>query len=164
VLTASEFDARVAARAADAERQRRLEAATVVFVQPGNTAAEQTYSFKSEPAERAIARMIDRSGRGGPGWFSYDVPVEAGTETAIVVTYHNDLGLPVLGSFDILVDGTAIGHYAPNRTATGFWSETYALPASLVSAKTKVTLRFQAAAEGRIAPVYGIRVVRVKSL
>ena len=164
VLTVSEFDARVAARAADAERQRRLEAATIAFVQPGNPTAEQTYNFKSEPppAERAIARMIDRSGRGGTGWFSYDVPVQLGVELALVVTYHNDLGLPVLGNFEILVDGTSIGRYAPNRTETGFWNATYPLPGALVSGKSKITVRFQAPADGRIASVYGIRLIRAK--
>jgi uncharacterized protein len=164
VLSTPEFDARLEARAADTERQKRLEAATVAFVQPGNPAAEQTYNFKSEPAERAIARMIDRSGRGGPGWFSYDVPVQPDVEMALVVTYHNDLGLPVLGNFDIVVDGTTVGRYLPNRSATGFWSETYALPRSLSAGKSRVTVRFQAAADARIAPVYGIRVVRLKDV
>src|SRR5205823_2428415 len=54
VLTASQFDARVASLAAEAERQRRVESASVAFVQPGDTAAESTFNYRSEPADRAV--------------------------------------------------------------------------------------------------------------
>jgi len=161
VLPASAFDARVKSRAESAARERELEAATVAFVQPGNPQAEQTFNYRSEPAERPIARMIDRSGRGGPGWFSYDVPIDASVPSALVITYHNDLGLPVLGSFDIQADGATIGRYTPNRVATEFWSQTYDLPMP-TPGKNKVTVRFQSTSDGRIVPVYGLRVIRLK--
>ena len=162
VLTAQQFDARVAALAADAERQRRLELATVALIQPGDAAQEQKANYHSEPAERPITRTNNRTGRGGPGAFWLDVPVESGVDQSLVITYHNDLGLPVLTSFDVQVDGSLLGHYVPNRTATGFWSETYVLPPALVAGKSKVTVRFQAVPDSRIAPVYELRVVRAK--
>ncbi|HEY2378681.1 MAG TPA: glycoside hydrolase family 127 protein [Gemmatimonadaceae bacterium] len=163
ILTESEFAARVAARAAETEHERRLEQATVAFVQPGDPAAEQRFGYRSEPADRTVTRTNGRSGRGGPGWFSFDVPVESGAEQSLVVTYHNDLGLPVLANFDIEVDGSTLTHYAANRAATSFWSETYVVPPALVEGKSKVTVRFQAAADGRVAPVYGLRVIRAKT-
>jgi DUF1680 family protein len=162
VLTAPQFDARVAALAADAERQRRLEAATIAIVQPGDAAQEQKANYHSEPAERPVIRTNNRTGRGGSGWFSFDVPVESGAEQSLVITYHNDLGLPVLANFDIEVDGSRLAHYAPNRGATGFWSDRYALPPALVEGKGKVTVRFQAAPDSRIAPVYELRITRAK--
>lgn len=162
VLTPQQFDARVAALAADAERQRRLESATVAVILPGDAAQEQKANYHSEPAERPITRTNNRTGRGGPGWFSFDIPVEPGAEQSLVITYHNDLGLPVLSNFDIQVGGSLLAHYIPNRTATGFWSETYALPPALVAGKDKVTVRFQAAADSRVAPVYELRVIRAK--
>ena len=162
VLTPQQFDARVAALAADAERQRRLELATVAVIQPGDAAQEQKANYHSEPADRAITRTNNRTGRGGAGWFSYDIPMEPGAEQSLVITYHNDLGLPLLTSFDIQVDGSTLGHYLPNRTATGFWSETYALPPALVAGKSKVTVRFEAAPDSRVAPVYELRVIRAK--
>jgi hypothetical protein len=162
ILTTREFDARVASRAADAERQRRLESATIALVQPGEPAAEKTFNYRSEPADRPVTRTNSRTGRGGVGWFSFDVPVEPSSDMAVVVTYHNDLGLPVLANFEILADGTSIARYSPNRSAAGFWSEIYRVPAALVRSKRTVTVRFQAGAEGRIAPVYGVRVIRMK--
>jgi hypothetical protein len=162
VLSAPQFDARVAAHVAELERERRLESATVAFVQPGDKAAEQKSNYHSEPADRPMTRTGDRTGRGGPGWFSFDLPVESGAEQSLVVTYHNDLGLPVLASFEIQVDGTRLARYAPNRSATGFWSETYPLPAPLVEGKSKVSVRFQADADSRVATVYGVRIIRTK--
>jgi hypothetical protein len=162
VLTAPQFDARVSAHVAELERQRRLESATVAFAQPGDKAAEQTFNYRSEPAERPVTRTSDRTGRGGPGWFSFDLPVASGAEQSLVVTYHNDLGLPVLASFEIQVDGTRLARYAPNRSATGFWSETLPLPPTLLEGKSKVIVRFQADADSRIATVYGVRIVRTK--
>jgi DUF1680 family protein len=162
VLSAPQFDARVAAHVAELDRQRRLEAATVAFVQPGDKAVEQKFNYHSEPADRPVTRTGDRTGRGGPGWFSFDLPVESGVEQSLVVTYHNDLGLPVLAGFELQVDGTRLARYAPNRSATGFWSETYPLPTPLVEGKSKVSVRFQADADSRIATVYGVRIVRTK--
>jgi hypothetical protein len=109
-----------------------------------------------------VTRTGDRTGRGGAGWFSFDLPVESGVEQSLVVTYHNDLGLPVLAGFELQVDGTRLARYAPNRSATGFWSETYPLPTPLVEGKSKVSVRFQADADSRIATVYGVRIVRTK--
>jgi hypothetical protein len=162
VLTAAQFDARVAAMAADAERQRHLELATVAVIQPGDAAQEQKANYHSEPAERPVTRTNNRTGRGGPGSFSFDVPIESGAEQSLVITYHNDLGLPVLANFDVQADGSLLGHYVPNRTATGFWSETYVLPPAVVAGKSKVTVRFQAAPDSRIVPVYELRVTRTK--
>jgi uncharacterized protein len=160
VLTEQEFDAAVAARAAETARAHRLESATVAFVRPGLPADEQTYNYRSEPADRPVTHTGERTGRGGGGSFSFDMPVEANGAQSLMVTYHNDLGLPVLANFDIQIDGTRLAKYAPNRAATGFWDATYALPPSSVAGKNKITVRFAAAPDGRIAPVYGIRIVR----
>ena len=159
VLTHHEFDAKVAARGAERERQRQVEASTVAFVQPGRPVDEQTFNYRSEPP-RPVARTGERTGRGGPGAFSFDLPVEASGAQFLVVTYHNDLGLPVLADFDIQVDGALLARYEPNQSATGFWDATYALPRAALAARSKVTMRFVAAPDSRIAPVYGIRITR----
>ncbi len=164
VLTPAGFDAKVASRAADAERQRRLEAATVGSIRPGDTANEQTVNYHSEPNDRPVIRTNNRTARGGPGWFSYDLPVDATADAAVVVTYFNDLGLPVVTDFRILVDGTPIARYTPNHDATDFWDAVYPVPSSLLNGKSKVTVRFESAANERIAPVYTVRVVRAKAM
>jgi hypothetical protein len=84
---------------------------------------------------------------------------------AVIVTYFNEVGLPApLGDFDILVDGTKVGHYEPNQAAMGFYPAQYAVPAGLLGGKAKVTVRFQANGNSRIPPVCGVRMVRANQL
>ncbi|HMC54000.1 MAG TPA: beta-L-arabinofuranosidase domain-containing protein [Gemmatimonadaceae bacterium] len=160
VLTESQLDARVAAATAERERVRRMEAATLAVVQPGDTAAEQQFGYRSDPADRPVNRRERRPARGGTGWFSYDVPVDPNADAALVVTYLNDVGLPMLADFDIQVDGTRVAHYAPNANAASWWDASYDVPSSLTRGKSRVTVRFQAGRDGRILPVYGLRVVK----
>jgi len=161
VLTPAEFDARVAALAAERERIRKLEAATVAFVRPGDAQREREVNYQSDRADRAVQRTNGRTSRSGPGWFSFDLPVDPASDVMVVVTYFNELGLPpASGNFQILVDGTVIAPFAPNATATGFYDAQYAVPAALAAGKGKVTVRFQAAPGGRIAPVFGVRTIR----
>jgi len=153
----------VAAVAAERERLRRLEAATVAFVQPGDAQAERNFNYQSDPANRPAPRTNGRTNRTGTGWFSLDLPVDGSKDMALVVTYLNELGLePAIGNFQILVDGTEITRFQSNNTATGFFDAQYAIPSNLVSGKTKVTVRFQALDSGRIAPVFGVRMIRAK--
>jgi uncharacterized protein len=162
VLTTPELDARLTARAADTARAQRLERATVAYLQPGRTGDEQTHNYESDPPGRPVTHTAERTGRGGSGWFSYDIPVEASTAQSLVVTYHNDLGLPLLAGFTIQANGTMIGRYTPNRSATGFWDASYPIPDSSIAGRSTVTIRFLADPENRIAPVYGIRIIRTK--
>jgi hypothetical protein len=160
VLTAPEFTARTAARDAEIAHERRIEHATVAFVQPGSPLDEQKFNYRSDPATRLVTRTNARTARGGAGSFSFDLPVETSGSQSLIVTYRNDLGLPVLADFAIEVDGTPLARYTPNRSATGFWDAIYVLPSSAIAGKNKVAVRFVAGAESRIAPVYGIRVIR----
>ena len=162
VLTATEFDARVAAIAAERERMARMEAATLAYVRPGDTALERESGYRSEPVDRPVGRAKGRTYRAGSGWFSFDLDVDPEARLAVVVTYLNELGLPpAAGAFDVVVEGTPIATFAPNDTATGFYLAEYAVPAALVQGKSRATVRFQASSsKGRIAPVFGVRVIR----
>jgi len=163
ILTPSEFDARVAAVAAERERLRRLEAATVALVQVGDPQLEREFNYQSDPADRPAQRTNGRASRSGNGWFSLDLPVDPTSDMAVVATYFNELGLPpASGNFQILVDGTVVASFTPNPTATGFFDAQYAVPAALMHGKNKATVRFQAAPGGRIAAVFGVRMIRAK--
>jgi len=159
VLTPAELDARAASAAAERERVRRMEAATLAFVQVGDAGAEQKYGYRSEPAERPVIRRERRPARGGAGWFSYDLPVDPSADVALVVTYLNDVGLPMLADFDILIDGTRVAKYTPS-VASSWWDATYDVPPSFTRGKSSVTVRFQAAQDSRMVAIYGVRVVR----
>jgi DUF1680 family protein len=161
VITPTEFDNRASQVVAERERIRRLEAATLAFVQPGDAQVERSVNYQSDPSNRQAARTNGRSSRGGTGWFSFDVPAEGAKDMAVVVTYFNELGLePAAGNFQILVDGTEIAKFQINQSATGFYDEWYAIPLELLAGKTKVTVRFQASGNGRIAPIFGVRMIR----
>ncbi len=166
VLTPTQFENRAAAIAAERERVRRLEAATIGFVQPGEMQPERDGNYQSEPLERPVLRAAGRANRAGAGWFSFDLPVDPAADTSVVVTYLNDLGLPpAAGNFEVLVDGRSVARFEPNRDATGFWDAQYPLPSTLTRGKAKVTVRFQATgANGRIASVFGVRTTRTKDL
>lgn len=161
VLTPAEFSAKEASIAAERARVAKIEAATVGNVQPGEMQPERDYNYRSDPTERAVGRTNGRANRSGAGWFSFDMPVDATQPMTVVVTYLNELGLPpATGNFSIMIDDAEIARFSPNATATGFYFAEYPIPASLVAGKTKVTVKFQSAANGRIAPVFGVRTIR----
>jgi DUF1680 family protein len=161
IVSPSEFDDRAAAVVAERERIRRLEAATFGFVRPGDEQSERELNYQSDRADRQVQRAGGRSARGGPGWFSFDLPVDGSAEVALVVTYFNDLGLPpASGNFTIQVDGASVARFEPNAAATGFYDARYAIPMDATRSKSKVTVRFQAEGNGRIAPVFGVRTIR----
>ncbi|MBI3568721.1 MAG: glycoside hydrolase family 127 protein [Gemmatimonadetes bacterium] len=165
VVNEQEFASRVANWSAEQERLKRLDAATVSSVAPGDRQAEANCNYKSEPADRRVEREGRHASRGGPGWFSYDLMVEPTSEMALVVTYYNELGLPPTnGNFEIKVEGTTVAKFEPNATATGFYDARYAIPAALVGGKARVNVRFDAGEKGRIVPVFGVRIVRAKDL
>ncbi|HTE43823.1 MAG TPA: beta-L-arabinofuranosidase domain-containing protein [Gemmatimonadaceae bacterium] len=161
VITPEQFTARAEAVKAEQDRVRRLEAATIGVVHPGDTAAESAAGYQSTPAERPVGRTLGKPNRGGPGSFSFQLPVEPTADIAVVVTYLNEMGLPpASGNFDILVEGTSVAHFEANSRATGFYDIRYSVPSSLTRDKTKVTVRFQAGQNGRIVPVFAVRTVR----
>jgi hypothetical protein len=161
VLTQAEFDAKVAAIAADKDRAAKLAAATIGSVQPGDPQVEQTFNYQSEPKDRPLARTNGRASRAGQGWFSFDLPVDASGPNQLVVTYFNEQGLPpALGNFDVMIDGTSIGKYEPNQTAIGFYDRFMPIPQSLTTGRGKVTVKFVAAPGSRIVPLFGVRTIR----
>jgi hypothetical protein len=165
LFTPAEWDARVAELAAAAERARKLAAATLGVVQSGDAQQERDANYQSDPPDRTVQRTNNRGSRGGAGWFSIDLPVDANAAMAVLVTYLRPQGqAPPEADFQVLVDGTAIGHVEPDAKAEGFYDVQYAVPAALVRGKAKVTVRFQAAAAGRIAPVFGVRMIRADAI
>ena len=121
LLTPTEFEARVATLASLRAAAARLLASTIGLVQVGDTESERDRNYQSEPKDRVVGRAERRTNRAGTGWFSYDLPANATSPMALVVTHFVEPGLPApLGNFDVMVDGTPIAHYAPNNSASGF--------------------------------------------
>jgi uncharacterized protein len=142
-------------------RRQRLEAATIVFLTPGDPEKEKSFSLKSE--ESSPDRVLGRVGRRSKKWFSYELPVDASKQLALVVTLNPEERAK--RSFEIMVDGQRIGEGSVDRFQPGsptgrFYDVDYKIPAELVRDKQKVTVRVQSTGGNETAAVYGIRIVR----
>jgi uncharacterized protein len=78
---------------------------------------------------------------------------------ALVVTYNRDEWQE--RTFEILVDGLRVAEQIiPRRGPMQFFDVEYAVPATAVKDKRKVTVRFQATQGNEIGAVFGIRMIR----
>jgi DUF1680 family protein len=141
-------------------KQKKLEAATVGFAQPGQMQAERDANQQGENSNPV--RVENHFGRNAAKWFSLDLPIESGRSLALVVTYSNDNAGG--STCDILVDGKKLGEQTGARRSPEqelrFFDVEYPIPSDLIADKKKVTVRFEAT-NGRSTPsVFGIRIVR----
>jgi DUF1680 family protein len=158
LLTPAEYEKKTAEIAAERERQQKLEAATLLFVQPGRE-EEKGFNQQGEGTSIIQGGDIPRPGRRAAKWFAYDLPLTSGRPSALVVTYNTDNRRT--RSFEILVDGRRVGEQKLDQTsASRFFDVEYSLPADLVQGKQKLTVRFQATAGNEVAAVFGVRLIR----
>src|SRR5262249_7300201 len=144
-------------RAAERERVRKLEAATVGFIAPGDQQAERAVNQQGE--ETTIVRVDGRPGRRAGKWFSYDLTADPAQPQALVVTYNSDTRRA--RTFDVLVDGQRIGEQTiPESSESKFFDVEYRIPRELAQEKQQLTVRFQAATGNETAPVFGVRIVK----
>ena len=157
LYTPQEWTRKAAEIAVERERQKKLEAATVAFVQPGEMQPERDFNQQGE--ESSPDRVMGRAARRGTSWFSFDAPVDPSHPMALVVTYYSDEWRK--RTFDILVDGQKVGEQVVEKKGVPhFFEAEYAIPADLAKAKQKVTVRFQATNGNEIAAVFGVRMIR----
>jgi hypothetical protein len=143
--------------ASERERQRKLEAATVGFAQPGEMQPERDFNMQGE--ETSTDRIMGRPARRGRKWFSFDLPVDPAHPMALVVSFYSDEWRK--RTFNILVDGQKVGEQTIEKGGpVHFFDAQYTVPAALVQGKQKVTVRFEATNGNEIAAVFGIRMIR----
>ncbi len=161
LFTPAEWEKKAAELLAARERQRKLEAATVGFVQPGEMQPERDFNQQGE--ETTPTRAGGRAGRSAKKWFSFDLPVDPTNPLKLIATYHGEERAN--RSLEILVDGVRVGEqkierHRPGSPTKSFFDVEYAVPAELVKGKQKVTVRFQATGGNETAGVFGVRIVR----
>src|SRR5439155_580943 len=144
LFTPGEWDQQKAAYAAEAERLRKLAAASVAYLQPGEVVFERQFNYQAGEGAQP-QRILGRPGRRGRTWFSYDLPVEPAHPMVLIATYFSGDRRGTPADFEIQVDGRTIsdqhlGLSDPHR----FFDLEYRLPEDLVRGKSKVTVRFQA--------------------
>jgi hypothetical protein len=160
---------------AEQERPKKLEAATVSYVQAGQAQSERDFNLQGEESSMSPVQGQGRGqgqGQGRPArraskWFSYDMAVDAAHPMAVVVTYSND-ERQQKRTFDILVDGKKVGEQTMDRRPTEvdlrYFDATYAVPADLVKNKQKVTVRFESPSGTGTSLVYGVRAIRADTM
>jgi len=160
LFTPAEWEEQRAAYAAEAERRRRLEAATVAYLEPGEIVFEREFNYQGG-ADARPQRILGRPGRRGGSWFSFDVPVDPDHPMALIVTYYSDDRRGTPAEFEILVDGRRLADQELRLSEPPrFFDVEYPVPAELVRGKDSVTLRFEAKPGSQIATVFGIRMIR----
>jgi uncharacterized protein len=157
LFTPQEWDKHSAEIAAQREKQRKLEAATVGFAQPGEMQAERDANMQGESTEPV--RVMGRAGRRGTKWFSFELPVNPAHPMALVATYNHDEWQE--RTFEILVDGARVAEQTIERRGPmRFFDVEYPVPAEAVKGKEKVTVKFQATQGNEIGAVFGLRMIR----
>ena len=160
LLTPDQWQARSKAIHAAQESQRKLEAATIAFAQPGQLQTERDFNQQGENS--TPVQFEGRYGRRSTIWFSYDLAVDPAQPMILVVTCNRDERQR--RTFEILVDGTKVGEQVIERRSpekkTGYFDVEYRVPAEVIQGKQKVTVRFQGTGGSEVAAVYGIRMIR----
>ncbi|MCY4398307.1 MAG: glycoside hydrolase family 127 protein [Gemmatimonadetes bacterium] len=164
LFTPDEWEEQKAEYAAEAERLRRLEGATVAYLEPGERVFEDEFNYQG--AEDAVTqRMLGRPGRRGGSWFSFEVPVAPDHPMTLIATYYSDDRRGTPASFEIIVDGTRVAEAEVDRSEPPrFFDVEYPIPAEVVEGKESVTVRLQAQPDNQIATVFGLRMVRADEL
>jgi hypothetical protein len=159
LFTSSQWAEREQEIAAQRERLRKLEEATVAFAQPGQMQPERDFNFQGE--ETWDVDEAGRDGRVGRDWFSFDLPVDASEPMVLVVTYRSGRR-PGEPKFDILIDGEPIAkaETIKRENPPQFYDVQYRLPPNLLEGKDKVTVRFETKEGNSIGPIFGLRMIR----
>lgn len=161
LYTTTGWEKKAAEIAAEEAKQRKLEAATIGFAQPGDSEKEKEFNQQGE--DSTPDRALGRIGRRAKKWFSFDLPVQPTHPNSLLVTYLGEERAK--RTFEILVDGQRVGEqtierYPPGSASSRFFDIEYKIPADLLKDKGKVRVRFQATGGNEIAAVFGIRTIR----
>jgi DUF1680 family protein len=160
LFTPAEWGEQQAAYAAEAERRRRLEAATVAYLEPGEVVFEREFNYRGGEDARP-QRIMGRPGRRGGSWFSYDVPVDPAHPAALLITYYSDDRRGTPAEFEIHVDGQWLADQELRLSEPPrFFDVEYPVPTESMRGKEKLTVRFQAKQGSQIATVFGLRMIR----
>jgi DUF1680 family protein len=163
-FTDSEWQAEKAKYAAEAERLRALDAATVAYLEPGEAVFEREFNLQQADDSRPY-RIEGRPARWAGSWFSYDVPVEPAHPMTLILTFYSDDRRYSPADFQVLVDGEVVAdHHLPRTDPPRFFDVRFPIAEELVQGKNRVTVRFEARPDSRVPAIFGVRMVRADDL
>lgn len=143
------------------DRVKALESRLTDEFRPGEMQPEREHNFKGERSTTGELDLRKYRDANRGGWFSFEMKVDGMRPMELVCTYWGD---HTNRNFDILVDDRVIATQALKQEKPGeFFEVTYPIPADVTKGKEKVTVKFQAAQQGRGAgPLFKTHALRVQ--
>ncbi len=159
LFTPEEWKQKEAEKVAEQERQRRIEANTIAFIQPGEIQPERDFRYQGK--ESSVERVRGRAGRRGGKWFSYEIPLDISAPLVLILTYDSSPRRRGPAQFKIFLDGKLLAKQEVKAfSPADFYDVEIPVPVEWVRGKSKVTVRFEAEGGSEIATVFGIRLAR----
>jgi DUF1680 family protein len=142
------------------EKNRKIQDATIDYVQPGEMQPERDHNFKGEKTTPGIFReRANRESRSG--WFSFEMKLKPDLASALVVEYWG--GFPGAKTFDILINDKLITTENISGKKDGqFINIQYDIPEEISRGKSYVTVKFKAHPCNMAGPVFGFRPFSIK--
>lgn len=158
-FTPDEFTKLQADYEAEKKRMQEIENRTIDNFRVGEMQPERDHNLKA--TERSyVSDAMDRMGREARSNnnFEFEMKVDTSATNSLLVTYIGDDKDRV---FDILVDGVKLVTVEWRGGKTGkFYDIEYKLPASMISGKTKITVKVEANHGKTAGRVFGVRTIK----
>lgn len=158
-FTPDEFARLQADYEAEKKRVQEIENRTIDHFRVGEMQPERDHNLKA--TERSyVSDAMDRMGREARSNhnFEFEMKVDPAVNNALLFTYIGDDKDRV---FDILVDGVKLVTVEWKGGKTGkFYDVEYKLPASMISGKTKITVKIDANHGKTAGRVFGVRTIK----
>jgi DUF1680 family protein len=158
-FTPDEFAKLQADYEAEKKRVQEIENRTIDNFRVGEMQPERDHNLKA--TERSyVSDAMDRMGREARANnnFEFEMKVDASVNNSLLFTYIGDDKDRV---FDILVDGVKLVTVEWKGGKTGkFYDVEYKLPASMLSGKTKITVKIDANHGKTAGRVFGVRTIK----
>jgi len=153
------WKAREADYRAELENIKRINEATIDFVQPGEMQPERNHNFKGE--KTTPGQFKERPNRESrSGWFSFDMKIKPEKPSALVVEYWG--GFPGAKTFDIMINDKIIATENISGKKEGqFINVQYDIPEEITRGKSKITVKFLAHPGNMAGPVFGVRTIKL---
>jgi hypothetical protein len=158
LYSASEWTARKADVASTEGKRQIIERNTIDAVDISSEQSERDHGYTGQGTSDAY--LEGRKWRDArDGWFSYELKVVPEGPVTLVCTYRGSEGRRRV--HDILIDGEKIATETMFYHPTETFDISYAVPATLLANKTRITVKFQAATGASTGGVLDVRTVRM---
>jgi DUF1680 family protein len=143
------------------EMMPAIEEATTDAVVPGDKESEEQHGFTAVNSSTGVMGKSKWRNASNGGYFMYNAKLSSSpTQSLYLLFYKNTRGNK---SFDVLVDGKllkTIDQSQLNKEGTEeFYSEIIHLPASLLTGKDHITIKFQGRGKNATAGLMDLRIV-----